>query len=43
MKKFSIEIEKPNGEIELYKQHEIPLALLMRALQIGEIKYFKIS
>jgi len=42
-KKFDIEIQKPNGEIETYKQHEIPLFLLMKALEVGEIKYFKVS
>lgn len=42
--KYKIEIEKPNGEIETYKkQEEVPLFLLLRAVEKCEIKSFKIS
>lgn len=42
--KYRIEIEKINGESEFYKkQDEVPLFLLLRALEKCEIKWFKIS
>lgn len=42
--KFQIEIEKNGAEIEVYKkQTEVPLFLLLRALEKCEIKSFKIS
>lgn len=42
--KYKIEIEKPTGEIETYeKQEEVPLYLLLRAVEICEIKSFKVS
>lgn len=42
--KFQIEIEKNGAEIEVYKkQTEVPLFLLLRALEKSEIKSFKIS
>lgn len=42
--KFCIEIEKADGEIEVYKkQTEVPLFLLLQALRKQEIKSFKIS
>lgn len=42
--KFQIEIEKNGAEIEVYKkQIEVPLFLLLRALEKSEIKSFKIS
>lgn len=42
-RKFEIEIEKPNGEKELYKQHEIPFHLLLKAMEVGEILSFKVQ
>lgn len=42
--KYKIEIEKPDGEIETYKkQEEVPLFLLLRAVEKCEIKSFKVS
>lgn len=42
--KYKIEIEKSTGEIETYKkQEEVPLFLLLRAVEKCEIKSFKVS
>lgn len=42
--KFKIEIEKNGAENEVYKkQTDVPLFLLLRALEKSEIKSFKIS
>ncbi len=42
--KYKIEIEKPNGEIDIFKkQEEVPLFLLFRAVEKREIKSFKVS
>lgn len=42
--KYKIEIEKNGAEIEVYKkQTNVPLFLLLRALDKSEIKSFKIS
>lgn len=42
--KYRIEIIKSDGESEFYKkQDEVPLFLLLRALEICEIQSFKIS
>lgn len=42
--KYRIEIIKSDGESEFYKkQDEVPLFLLLRALEKCEIKSFKIS
>lgn len=42
--KFKIEIEKNGAENEVYKkQTDVPLFLLLRALEKCEIKSFKIS
>lgn len=42
--KYRIEIEKEGAENETYKkQTEVPLFLLLRALEKCEIKSFKIS
>ena len=42
--KYKIEIEKPNGEIDIFKnQEEVPLFLLLRAVEKCEIKSFKVS
>lgn len=42
--KYKIEIEKNGAENEVYKkQTDVPLFLLLRALEKCEIKSFKIS
>lgn len=42
--KYKIEIEKNGVEIEVYnKQTDVPLFLLLRALEKSEIKSFTIS
>lgn len=42
--KYRIEIIKSDGESEIYKkQDEVPLFLLLRALEKCEIQSFKIS
>lgn len=42
--KYRIEIEKKDAENEVYKkQDEVPLFLLLRALEKCEIESFKIS
>lgn len=42
--KYRIELEKNGAENEVYKkQEEVPLFLLLRALEKCEIKSFKIS
>lgn len=42
--KYRIEIERNGEEIEVYKkQEEVPLFLLLRALEKCEIESFKIS
>lgn len=42
--KYKIEIEKNGAENEVYKkQPDVPLFLLLRALEKSEIKSFKIS